>query len=313
MRDAASLRALEGRLKRGLERRVPMANLCTLKVGGPADFFAEPVDLEELHSIIRAAWSDELPILVIGSGSNLLVCDEGFPGVVVRLEGVFRRLSHKAPQRVESGGAVLINRLVERCLAWDLSGGIESLYGIPGTLGGAVRMNAGAHEREISNYIVKLECIHTERRQGEDEPQVYTLEAEELRRGFAYRTGPLARQAVLTKATLEIPVCADRVESKARLRQMKDLRKIKHPREPSAGSVFRNPPGTSAGIVIERCGCKGWREGDAEVSQKHANFIVNMGEASAGDLYRLAMKVRSAVWEKEAIELELEWKLVGWP
>lgn len=310
---AKSMQGLEGRLKRGLERRVPLAHLCTMKVGGPAAFLAEPVDLEELRSIIRAAWSDDLPVLVIGSGSNLLVCDEGFPGVVIRMQGVFRRLSHKAPTSVESGGAVLINRLVERCLVWDLSGGIESLYGIPGTLGGAVRMNAGAHEHEISNYIVELECIDMEKNHAEDEPQIYILEGEELTRGFAYRTGPLAGRDVLTKAVLQIPVCENREESKARLREMKELRKVKHPREPSAGSVFRNPPGKSAGIIIERCGCKGWREGYAEVSRKHANFIVNMGEASARDLYRLAMKVRSAVLEKEGVELELEWKLVGLP
>ncbi len=307
------VQALEGRLKRGIHKNIPMAQLCTLKVGGPADFFAEPVDRSELLMLLRAAWDDDLPVLVIGSGSNLLVCDAGFSGLVVRMQGTFRRLSHRAPQRVEAGGAVLINRLVERCLAWGLSGGIESLYGIPGTLGGAVRMNAGAHEREISNYIVKLECVHTERQGSEDEPQVYTLSGDELARGFAYRTGPLAGKDILTRAFLEIEQCRDRENSEARLREMKDLRKVKHPREPSAGSVFRNPPGTSAGILIERCGCKGWREGGAEVSRKHANFIVNMGGATAAELYRLAMTVRAAVAEKEGIELELEWKCVGLP
>ncbi len=313
MRTAKSLEALEGNLKRGMEREIPLSQLCTLKVGGPASFFVEPVDASELRSVIRAAWRDGLPILVIGSGSNLLVCDEGFAGVVVRLQGAFRRLSHRAPRRVESGGAVLINRLVERCLAWGLSGGIESLYGIPGTLGGAVRMNAGAHEREISNYLVKLECMKTEAVQAEEEPQAYILEGEELARTWAYRTGPLAGQDVLVRAVLRIDECEDPRLAAARLREMKDLRKVKHPREPSAGSVFRNPPGTSAGIVIERCGCKGWRVGDAEVSQKHANFIVNMGKASAQDLYDLAMKVRAAVLEKEGIELTLEWKCVGLP
>ncbi len=313
MKSPRATEALGGRLKRGMERNVPLSSLCTLKVGGPASFFVEPVDLEELRTVIQAAWTDDLPILVIGSGSNLLVCDEGFAGVAVRLQGAFRRLSHKAPQRVESGGAVLINRLVEKCVAWGLSGGIESLYGIPGTLGGAVRMNAGAHKHEISNYLVKLECIHTQRINHEDKPEVYILEGNELERGFAYRTGPLESQDVLARAVLEVDLCTSSEESKMRLREMKDLRRVKHPREPSAGSVFRNPPGTSAGILIERCGCKGWREGDAQVSRKHANFIVNMGEASARDLYRLAMKVRGEVLEKEGIELELEWKCVGLP
>ncbi len=313
MSAARSLEFLASTLKRGMERDVPMSQLCTLKVGGPASYFVEPVDMVELRKVIGATWSDGLPILLIGSGSNLLVCDEGFAGVVVRLQGAFRRLSHRAPLRVESGGAVLINRLVERCLAWGLSGGIESLYGIPGTLGGAVRMNAGAHEREISNYLVKLECIKTEAVQAEDEPQTYVLEGEELARTWAYRTGPLAGQDVLARAILAIDPCEDTEQSARRLREMKDLRKVKHPREPSAGSVFRNPPGTSAGIVIERCGCKGWRVGDAEVSHKHANFIVNMGQASSQDLYDLAMKVRAAVLEKEGIELTLEWKCVGLP
>ncbi len=308
-----AVEAVGNGLKRGLARDVLMSQLCTLKVGGPASYFVEPVDLKELRAVTGAAWKDGLPVLVIGSGSNLLVCDEGYRGVVIRLQGAFRRLVHRGPQRVESGGAVLINRLVERCLAWGLSGGIESLYGIPGTLGGAVRMNAGAHEREISNYIVKLECIKMEPDQAEEEPQTYILEGAELAKSWAYRTGPLGTRDVLSRATLDISLCEDAAEAATRLREMKDLRKVKHPREPSAGSVFRNPPGTSAGIVIERTGCKGWRVGDAEVSHKHANFIVNMGQATAEDLYRLAMKVRAAVLEKEGIELQLEWKCVGLP
>ncbi len=271
--------------ERGIPARrdEPMARCTTLKVGGPADFLVEPRGDEELSAVFRAAAECGLPVRLLGGGANLLVRDEGVRGAVVRLANLNRRDG----DRVEAGHS--LPRLVRQTLAEGL-GGLDGLAGVPGTVGGAIRMNAGGRHGEIGSVVRYVDVM---------------TPAGEFRRvprseaGFRYRGNGLDGDVVVA-AGLDL-----RPDPEARGRYeavMAEKRKSQPLDRPSAGCVFKNPPGMHAGRIIDACGLKGTRVGGARVSERHANFIVNEGGAAASDVFRLIDLIR----EKAPVPLELE-------
>ena len=270
----------------------PMAPKTSMRVGGNAAAYAEIRDPRYLVAALSICHAEHIAWTVVGLGSNLLVRDEGFNGLIIRLGGDFTKVTVDGT-RIRAGGAVPVVSLCREAAKHGLTG-IEGLVGIPGTVGGAVRMNAGT-DVEIGDVIDRVEVVVA----GE-KLQTFT------RPEFAYRRSSLDRNAVVCAAEMVLTP-GDPRDVQAELRKRIDRRNATQPLEvPNSGSIFRNPPGDYAARLIETAGCKGWQNGAAEVSQKHANFIVNRGGASCADVLALIERVREAVREKHGIELETE-------
>jgi UDP-N-acetylmuramate dehydrogenase len=269
-----------------------MAPKTSMRVGGRAAAYAEIRDVRYLVAALAICEAENIAWTIVGLGSNLLVRDEGFPGLIIRLAGDFTKTSVEGT-RVRAGGAVPIVSLCREAAKHGLTG-IEGLVGIPGTVGGAVRMNAGT-DVEIGDVIDRVEVVVAgEKLQSFTRPE------------FAYRRSTLDRRAVVCAAEVEL-VKGDVREVQAELRRRIDRRNATQPLElPNSGSIFRNPQGDYAARLIEASGCKGWRVGNAEVSSKHANFIVNRGGATCSDVLALIENVRDAVRQTHGVELETE-------
>lgn len=293
---ASALRAL------GLEPQedLPLARKGFWRMGGPADLWVEVGSRAQLLGLMGLG----LPVTVVGNGSNLLVSDAGIRGVAARLTGELREsmfYEEDGVTLVTAGGgllnAVLLRRVDERGL-----GGLASLAGVPGTVGGAIRLNAGTALGEIGERVLRVELALPS---GLSQ----TLQAEDL--GFRYRHARLPEGAIVISATLRLS--AEGVEEERALVQHHLLRrKATQPLDlPSCGSVFKNPPGDHAGRLIEAAGLKGTRIGDAQISEKHANFIVNLGQARAEDAAKLIELAMSTVRARFGVELEPEVHAVG--
>jgi UDP-N-acetylmuramate dehydrogenase len=296
--DRAALRAVLGDR---VAFDAPLAPHTSWKIGGPADALALVETSAELADILRHAFRRTLPWLVLGSGSNLLVGDGGVRGIVLRLGGEFAEIEFDASESsvVARAGASSSLALLTAQAASRGAIGIGSLAGIPGSVGGALRMNAGT-DREMGEFVRDV-WVQTPAR---PEPHAVTPH-------YFYRHTTLARDAVVARATLAFErgdPRAVREEMQARLVRRKTTQPLQWP---NAGSCFRNPEGDRAGRLIEAVGAKGWREGGAEVSELHANFIVNRDGATASDVACLIARVRRAVAERFGVELELEVHLVG--
>ncbi|MCS7081962.1 MAG: UDP-N-acetylmuramate dehydrogenase [Bacteroidetes bacterium] len=287
------------KLTRGEVRlQEPMARHTSLRIGGPADVFVVPRDKEDSAQIVEWLQSRAIPHFILGRGTNILVGDAGIRGVVVAIQDSLEYL-HIEGARVTVGAGYSLPKLVLECLRRGL-GGIEGLGGVPGSVGGAVIMNAGAYGVELFDYLLHVELIQEGRRQ--------IRRREQVRYGYRYTD---LRGALVLEAVLELPA----VDPEQALRRRQELlarRNATQPLElPNAGSVFKNPPGEYAGRLIEAAGLKGFRIGGAMVSDKHANFLVNTGSATAQDMRRLIEHVRQVVQERFGVELELEIELVG--
>lgn len=279
----------------------PLAPYTWWKIGGPADAFVEIESPGELEVVLRRVFRRRLPLFVLGEGSNLLVGDGGMRGIVVRLRGAFAALEVRADGDAvvaEAGGSAALPVLCTRVAS--LGGvGVDGLAGIPATVGGAVRMNAGT-DREIGEFASEV-VVQTPSR-----PEPHRIDV-----GWSYRKTSIPRDAIVASAALRFPR-GEPAEIRARMQARLVRRKATQPVAiPNSGSCFRNPPGDHAGRLIEAAGAKGWREGGAEVSPVHANFIVNSGGASARDVAVLLTRVRRAVAERFGVELHLEVHLVG--
>lgn len=276
-------------------------------MGGPADLWAEPADPEALRACMLAARASDLPVTVLGNGSNLLVADRGIRGLTLKLTGRFRD-SHVVETPggpvLEAGGGLMNTVLLRRL---DQAGlhGLGCLAGVPGTLGGAVRMNAGTHLGEIGEKVRQVELV---------------LPGAEIRRvsgadlGFRYRWAELPKGSVVSRVWLS--VAREGLEhARAAVRQHLDRRKATQPLDqPSCGSTFKNPQGDAAGRLIDAAGLKGHRVGGAMISMKHANFFLNTGTATATDLRALILTARDTVWSRFGVLLEPEVHAVGdWP
>lgn len=281
-----------------IRQHEPMSRHTTMKAGGEADLLVVPQDVEGLRRVMVAAQRAGLPVMILG-GSNVIVQDGGIPGVVVKLS----RLNHIRPagaDRIEAEAGVLLPRLARAAAKAGLSG-LEFAIGIPGTVGGSIVMNAGTREGELAP---RIESVTLMRPDGE----VVTLEREELR--FRYRHADLPHGCVVSARFTLQPAPPAGID--ATMTRMLGERNATQPlHSPSAGCVFKNPPGDSAGRLIEAAGLKGHRIGDAQVSERHANFIINRGHAQAGDILTLIRHVGRQVEQRFGVTLELEVKIVG--
>jgi UDP-N-acetylmuramate dehydrogenase len=282
-----------------LRENEPMSRHTSWRVGGPADLFFVPSSIEDLSQFLRDLDSDTA-IFWLGVGSNLLVRDGGIRGVVISAAKILRTLERVEPYLVKVGSGLPCTQLARQCLRWEI-GPSEFFAGIPGTVGGALAMNAGAHGGETWERVESVQSID---RSGEIHlraPAEYTV-------GYRSVTGPSNEWFI--GATLRFN--PDVVASKDTLDALLERRKTTQPLGlPSCGSVFRNPPGDHAARLIESAGLKGHRIGGAEVSSKHANFIINSDNATATDVEELIEHVRHAVIEEHGIELLHEVRIVG--
>ncbi len=282
-------------------RAVPLGPLTTYRVGGPAALFVEPADDGQLEEVAVAVRATGVPLLVLGKGSNLLVTDAGFEGLCIRLGEGFAGLSVKGSE-VLAGGALSYPVLARRTAAAGLSG-MEWAVGIPGSVGGAVRMNAGGHGAETSDTLVAAEVVSFS-----GEPARRTRKREEL--DFSYRHSAVSEDEVVVSARFSLTP-GDPAASNARIQQIVRWRRENQPGGQNAGSVFTNPPGDSAGRLVDEAGLKGFRIGTAAVSEKHANFIQADPGGSADDVWRVVQAVRRQVAAATGIELELEVRFMG--
>jgi UDP-N-acetylenolpyruvoylglucosamine reductase len=280
----------------------PLGAKTTLRVGGPARLYAEPEGEADLGALVREAAKAGIPVLMLGRGSNLLVPDAGVHALVIRLQGAgWQEFTALADGTVWAGAGLRLKELCGLAAAQGLSG-FEFLEGIPGTLGGALRMNAGAMGGGMFDVV---ECVRAMLPDG----TMRTLRREQLH--VAYRECRELEGAIALGAALRPVSHEDTATVRARISEFQARRHETQPREASAGCMFKNPPGTSAGFEIDRAGLKGLRIGDAEVSPVHANFIINRGRATSADVVALMREVRSRVREIRGVELEPEVRLFG--
>jgi UDP-N-acetylmuramate dehydrogenase len=282
-----------------VRREVPLAPFTTWRIGGPAELLAVPADVEDVACAVRAAATAGVPWRVLGNGSNLLVSDDGVRGVVLHVRKVLDRCTVR-DDTIEVGAGALFPRVANLAAAAGLAG-IEFGAGVPGTVGGAVVMNAGWHEHEIGSVIRSVDWIDARGERnvvGHDEGR------------FRYRGSRFRdERGIVVAATLALR--PDRAEA---IRPLLDhyvaARKASQPTEvPSCGSVFLKPPGDYAGRLIDEAGLKGARVGAVEVSPKHANFFVNLGGATAEDVLRLVAQVERVVLDRYGVRLEREFEI----
>jgi len=278
-----------------------MKNHTSFRLGGPADILVMPDSRESLGRVLSFCKSLGMPVLVIGNGTNLIVRDKGIRGVVIKIYDRFNKVAVRE-NIIEAEAGLLLSRVSNIALENGLSG-LEFASGIPGTLGGAVVMNAGAYGPEMKDVVVNTEYMDMD-------GNIRELHGEQHK--FGYRTSVLQKEpGVVLNTQLQLK-SGNRQEIKAMMNDLNKRRKERQPLEmPSAGSVFRRPEGYFAGKLIEDCGLKGFRIGGAEVSQKHAGFIVNTGNASARDVVNLIGHIQASVKTKFGVELETEVKIVG--
>ena len=289
-----------GDIKAGYVTGESMACHTSFKIGGPADIFITVSSKQQLSALLKKCKELEVPYMIIGKGSNLLVSDKGIEGAVISLSGIdFIRADG---EKIICGAGAALSEVCRAALDNSLSG-LEFAYGIPGSVGGAIYMNAGAYGGQMSDVVISAECIS---RDG----GTVCVGLSEME--FGYRTS-LFRRSGLTVVSAEFSLKkADKAVIEEKMNDYISRRKSKQPLEyPSGGSFFKRPEGNFAGALIEKCGLKGFSVGGAAVSEKHAGFIINKGGATCDDVVRLGRSVSDRVFEKEGIRLEPEVIFIG--
>lgn len=293
----------------GIERDFPLARLTTIRTGGAADWFARPASVDRLGELLAWAGEEGVEVGVVGSGSNLLIADDGFHGLALKLDGDLAAVSHEGEQLLCGGGARLPSAAT-KAAGWGLSG-IEFGVNIPGTVGGAVKMNANAYGGQLAKVLTWVDVCTPGGSERRTPDQL----------GFAYRSSNLGADEVVAAASFEL-VTAEPEEVKATMAAMRERR---HEAQPSGiktfGSTFKNPQdekaeGRTAGQLLEAAECRGLRVGGARFSEKHANFVENTGEATTADVLELMATGRRRVHEHFGVTLEPEVQLLGevrWP
>ena len=294
-----------------LKEGVSLARYSAARLGGPADALLEASSVNELVRVVSTCWQNELPFVLLGGGSNVLISDRGVRGLVVinrARKSHFNERTSPPTVWAESGAnfGVVARQAAQRGLA-----GLEWAAGIPGTVGGAVVGNAGAHGGDMAGSLILAEILHCTRADLVGEPVREEWPVEQLE--FTYRSSLLKRQpgqAVVLAARIRLEHSTSPTVQ-ARIDEFVAYRRKTQPPGASMGSMFKNPPGDYAGRLIEAVGLKGARIGDAEISPLHANFFINRGRANAEDVLGLIMLTRQKVFEQFGVELELEIELLG--
>jgi UDP-N-acetylmuramate dehydrogenase len=294
--------ALYAKLGDKVKENVLLAPYTSARIGGPADIFITAETAVELAKIVKLLWKYEMPYIILGGGSNVLVSDRGVRGVVVlnRAKAVKFHIGDQPSVTVESG--VVFSNLANRCASKGLSG-LEWAATVPGTVGGAVYGNAGAFGGDMADNLIHAELL------TEKGKEKFTVE----QMGYGYRTSVLKRgelKAVVLSAELSLKN-STKEEVTVKIQQFSAHRKATQPPGASMGSMFKNPPGDYAGRLIEAAGLKGTRIGNAEISPLHGNFFINHGTTKAEDIRALIQLVQKTVKEKQGVDLELEIELIG--
>ena len=282
-------------------RNEPMRKHTTFRIGGPADFYLCPHSAKEIQKTVAICPEEELPYFILGNGSNLLVSDQGYRGVVIQLwKNVSDILVEGCRIRAKAGASLA--KIAGEALEEGLTG-MEFAAGIPGTLGGAVVMNAGAYGGEMKDILQEVLVM-------DEQGEIFTLKKEELHLG--YRTSIIKEKGyIVLAAALELKP-GDRKEIKEKMDELKQRRVEKQPLDmPSAGSTFKRPEGYFAGKLIMDAGLRGFSVGGAQISEKHCGFVVNTGKATANDVLTLIREVQKRVRDKFGVELETEVKFLG--
>ena len=282
-------------------RNEPLAKHTTFKIGGPAEYFVTPENEDQLKLVIKVCKESNIPYYIIGKGSNLLVGDKGYKGVIIQIYKNFDWI--KIDKNIVTAGAgVMLSRLATQAAEQNLAG-LQGECGIPGTLGGAVTMNAGAYGYEIKDYIISATVLN-------QEGEIFTLNKEELQ--LAYRTSIIQKNSyIVIEAVFELPY-GNKEDILAEIVEFNRKRVEKQPLEyPSAGSTFKRPVGYFAGKLIMDSGLAGYRVGDIMISMKHCGFVVNVGNGTASEVRQLIEDVQHIVYEKHQVMLEPEVRIIG--
>lgn len=282
-----------------IEKKVSLKKYCSYGTGGKAELFSAPKDLFDLKVALKIAADNSLPVTLLGTGCNVLISDKGVNGLVICTRDLMTECEF-AESEVYAGAGLMLDELISQSIDRGLAG-IENMSGIPGTVGGAVVMNAGAFGTEIKDAAVSVDVC------GYD-GVVQSINAADA--GFGYRRADNLHGIVLgARFRLEK---GDRAELEARRAEILTRRSDKQPLDClSCGSVFKRPEGNFAGALIERCGLKGFTIGGAQVSEKHANFIINTGRATSADIYALIKHVQETVFKETGVALEREVRFIG--
>ena len=279
----------------------PMSRHTSFRIGGPADIMALPNTEKELLAVLQRAAEHQIPMTLIGNGSNLLVRDKGVRGLVIKLGNMLNQIQ-AAGREITFGSGVSLALASKKAAEQGLTG-MEFAVGIPGSIGGAVYMNAGAYDGEMSKVVTSVRTVDS---QG----QVRILSAEEM--DFAYRHTALQGSGLIVTAVTVGLEQGDKAQIQAKMDDFSQRRSSKQPLElPSAGSMFKRPPGYFAGTLIEQTGLKGYTVGGAQVSTKHAGFVVNIGGATAQDVLQLIKDVQAKVQEAHGVLLQPEVLVIG--
>ena len=297
---APSLKSAMPELRGRLLANEPLAPLTWFRVGGPAQILFTPTDEDDLAYFL-AHLPRDIPVTIVGVGSNLIVRDGGVPGVVIRLSPRGFGTTTATGDSITAGTAALDKRVAEAAAAANISG-LEFYFGIPGTIGGALRMNAGANGGETRDVLIAATGIGRDGRK-------HTFDNAGMQ--FVYRNSGVDPQVIFTSATFR-GVIAEPSVIRARMDDVQAHRETAQPiREKTGGSTFKNPPGHSAWKLVDAAGCRGLRVGGAQVSEMHCNFLINTGDATAADIETLGDTVRARVLAQSGIDLHWEIKRIG--
>jgi len=288
------------RVRGSYQASAAIKDLTWFRAGGPAEVLYLPPDADDLADFLKTLTAD-VALSVIGVGSNLLVRNGGVEGVVIRLGRGFMNATAEPLHRVRAGAAVLDVAVAKAALDAGLSG-LEFMRGIPGTVGGGLRMNAGAYGREFKDVLIEAVALN---RKGE------RVHFANTQMGFEYRRSNVSAELIFIEALFQATP-GDKTEIEARMNEITDARAATQPiKSRTGGSTFKNPPGHKAWQLIDKAGCRGLRRGDAEVSTLHCNFLINHGEATGDQIESLGEEVRARVKAATGIELEWEIKRIG--
>jgi len=306
MMNLAGFQSAIGVVQAAIRLNEPLARYTTARIGGPADVLVEAASAKELKSLVVAARKWQLPITILGGGANVLISDAGLRGLVIINKA--KRIEFREDAQVWCESGTVLPTLARECVARGLAG-LEWAVGVPGTVGGAVVGNAGAHGRDIAADLLSATILN-------EANEIVEWSKNELE--FTYRSSRIKQETRIAQSTPYVVLAAafqltasDPNELAKKADEFNDYRRRTQPPGASIGSMFKNPPGEAAGRLIDQCGLKGTRVGDAEISTVHANFFVNYGQAKASDVKALIDLAQQRVKEKFGIELELEIELLG--